>query len=878
MKNRLLKTKLLTALLVLCMMLALVPITAFAADPTVIETVNFTHEDPRYKFGDTPRTLARITDSNANYRIYDEYLQEMVLVEEREGEPDIVAPTGRYWHSNPLESARLADDKKITKLEPGADISYWYFVVFEPVSSSYKFTEDTKVYRDSLNLKTPKLTPHLKLVDMSIRLQYSYWATVSVTGGSEEQTITDVSVVNVNTNLDAATPVTFTARADTSCADKFDITEEAWEAASPLNDTIKSTDAAPHAPKAGGEYWYSVVLTAKDGYVFSKDFSDENCMIKEGSGVTFTVDGVSYTGALSVSSDGKTLTAWEFMYPVTVTEGDFNIKAVSLSGLSNNLTPNADFTFAAIDENSNYTIESQYWYSDGQPETRITPESADKKPDARRYYTFTITLAAKGDYVFPEYHPNNHDYKGKLYVNGEEVIDFLTGTVEKVSSDGKKLTITLYKNTEVIVGTIDSVAVIDAILSYHVGDAPKAAARVAAGDGTEQHYRIQYENWDKRVNGISVARWYSDENQYYDGCVRFEAFEEGQQYEYFIVLKADQGWIFEPDSMHVLPNTTLNGNKVFNIVPVGNKTVTLFTLEEMTPTQPVEQTEIELVEINNATVSFKDGDAPVFTGTTPGGAKYSIVYEAWKTDDAGISSDAAFNDAAHLPLWGGRLIDTFDKSKTYTYMLYLRTTDEAGAAGWVFGPNTRLRINGKEVAFTRDSSDAEYGQTFTVSTNLTMTPQPSGDTPDYKIIEGANGVWTQNSDGTLTFRANGDFSKFTGVKVDGRTISPDYYTASSGSTVVTLKHEYLATLSIGKHKLTVVYSDGECGTYFEIKAKNPPAHGGDTTPAGDANTGKAKSPATGDASHIVLGLAVLLVGGGAAVGATVAGKKKRNNR
>lgn len=58
--------------------------------------------------------------------------------------------------------------------------------------------------------------------------------------------------------------------------------------------------------------------------------------------------------------------------------------------------------------------------------------------------------------------------------------------------------------------------------------------------------------------------------------------------------------------------------------------------------------------------------------------------------------------------------------------------------------------------------------------------------------------------------ANGDFSKFTGVKVDSALIAADKYTAVSGSTVITLKKDYLDTLSVGKHTLTVVYNDGDC--------------------------------------------------------------------
>lgn len=55
--------------------------------------------------------------------------------------------------------------------------------------------------------------------------------------------------------------------------------------------------------------------------------------------------------------------------------------------------------------------------------------------------------------------------------------------------------------------------------------------------------------------------------------------------------------------------------------------------------------------------------------------------------------------------------------------------------------------------------------------------------------------------------------------MDGTLIGADKYTAITGSTLVTLKKDYLETLSDGKHTLTVVYTDGECTTEFEVKNK-----------------------------------------------------------
>lgn len=95
---------------------------------------------------------------------------------------------------------------------------------------------------------------------------------------------------------------------------------------------------------------------------------------------------------------------------------------------------------------------------------------------------------------------------------------------------------------------------------------------------------------------------------------------------------------------------------------------------------------------------------------------------------------------------------------------------------------------------------------------------PKGDAPTYRVVEGANGSWTENSDGSLAFRADGAVSKFAGIKVDGVTVASDRYTVGTDTAVITLKNEYLAGLSVGTHTLTVVYRDGECSADFEVLA------------------------------------------------------------
>lgn len=116
---------------------------------------------------------------------------------------------------------------------------------------------------------------------------------------------------------------------------------------------------------------------------------------------------------------------------------------------------------------------------------------------------------------------------------------------------------------------------------------------------------------------------------------------------------------------------------------------------------------------------------------------------------------------------------------------------------------------------------------------------------DYRIIAGNDSKWTVGADNAITMTANGPIEKFVGIKVDGKTVDAVYYTVKSGSAIITLKPSYLNALSVGKHTLTVIYTDGETSGEFEI-IKNC-----ETT-----------TPGTGDSSNIMLWAALLFVSGG----------------
>lgn len=153
---------------------------------------------------------------------------------------------------------------------------------------------------------------------------------------------------------------------------------------------------------------------------------------------------------------------------------------------------------------------------------------------------------------------------------------------------------------------------------------------------------------------------------------------------------------------------------------------------------------------------------------------------------------------------------------------------------------------------------AADGSSYTGSVRVKFTITEAEKSPAYTVTAGADGKWYQKSGKTLSFTANGEFSKFVGVSVDGKRLADSAYTAKSGSTVVTLKNSYLNTLKQGKHTLTVHFEDGKVETEFRVLA---------------AKDGT--NPATGDTIHLWAGILFVSLTGLAGAGFAWARKLRR---
>ena len=97
------------------------------------------------------------------------------------------------------------------------------------------------------------------------------------------------------------------------------------------------------------------------------------------------------------------------------------------------------------------------------------------------------------------------------------------------------------------------------------------------------------------------------------------------------------------------------------------------------------------------------------------------------------------------------------------------------------------------------------------------------------IVEGANGKHQTGGNTDLTFRSDASFEDFLSVSVDGKVLDKNQYTLREGSILVTLKADYLSTLSVGQHTLGVNSTSGTAETVFTVTAAPAVVPTGDTT-------------------------------------------------
>ena len=280
--------------------------------------------------------------------------------------------------------------------------------------------------------------------------------------------------------------------------------------------------------------------------------------------------------------------------------------------------------------------------------------------------------------------------------------------------------ITTFAATEISKVQIGSVK-----YDYNVADKPEATAEKygSVGDYSASYYDIEYEYWEEMEKSATTGElepvkfWYSDENK--NAALAQDksiiTFEENKSYMYSISLKARDGYTFTENT-----EVYVNGEKVKTIsVGPDGKTMFVAAIKTMKP-KTITYQHISEVEINNAIISFKVGDKPVFSGTTPENVPYIYQSEYWSTDGGKKYYYAADFWNINNP---DDLFTKFESGKSYTYGIYFKA-----AEGYCFTTDTKLKINGKYYDYDTTDYDpmlqyneGEYA-TMWVDTSLIITP------------------------------------------------------------------------------------------------------------------------------------------------------------
>lgn len=293
---------------------------------------------------------------------------------------------------------------------------------------------------------------------------------------------------------------------------------------------------------------------------------------------------------------------------------------------------------------------------------------------------------------------NGYDFAG--WYLGNEKYGFDTNVTENITLKAHWTP----NATVITTATIESVK-----FNYQPGDVPQATAWISESDTDE--YEIVYECWQQFEDNNPVAVWYSD-NVSHGSLPAITEFESGKKYVYSIMLEPKDGYSFSSETI-----ITVNGKKV--TAPFADGAMYIPAIKTITMSTVIA---IDVVEINDVTISFKDGDKPVFTGKVPDGANYAYRCEWWELDSkTGVMSTDFGNFYENK-------VTAFENGKTYYYGVYVTTYGDVGNVRYIFTPDTKLKINGKFVNYKRYEGDMGDGSdgTMWVITDLAMTPQSSG--------------------------------------------------------------------------------------------------------------------------------------------------------
>lgn len=728
--------KLLTVLLALCMVLSIVPITAFAVE------IDFLPQGVTY-LNDYKHTYHTQVNVTANVSVKDSNgaVVETTQVSKSSGEFNFITegfPSAEVLQTavgnlqTEIETPYKAMGTVTSENESAVPIIDHFesasLYTFTPTSGNpVDFSSDLEAAKQYFS-EHPDATGTFTVIrDVHQYQIYDYTYDLTVQENSQPaNTITSAVVKNVKLDYQPGDAPQATAEVYNADADKYEIAYECWQEFE-NNEPVAAwySDNGSHGSlptitefESGKKYVYFLMLKPKDGY----SFNSETTVTVNGESVKSSLSGeylyVPAVKTITPTKQNSTLTAIDVEnVKLDYQPGDAPQASAKKAGTNQD---KYDISYECWEKNEKDANDSMhtvgYWYSD---------ESCYSDGDVRfstfekgGRYEYSVKLQAKDGYTFDSNLTNTEN----VTLNGASLPSF--GSWVMVMDDGK--TCLIVYGTELRPGQAVEKIDFGARINFIAGDKPSFMT-----SAVDPFIDLDHERWDANDGsgyGITSSDYW---NERYNGKLITE-FEAGKSYTYGVYFKIsdlgmEEGYRFDKNT-----KLYINGEEITltpDQISIDDSGETIWFMNVLTMT-PTTVKVIDVVEINNVTVSFKDGDKPVFTGKSPEGVKYAYNCEWWELDSKTGAISADFFSGAYE-----NKITAFEAGKTYHYGVYVKAVGyvESENTTYVFGPNTKLKINGEFVNYKRyegDESDGSDG-TMWVLTDLTMTPATDGHTHKY---------------------------------------------------------------------------------------------------------------------------------------------------
>ena len=727
--------KLLTVLLALCMVLSIVPITAFAAETEFLPQGVTYLNDLKHTYHTQVNVTANVSVKDSNGAVV-----ETTQVSKSSGEFNFITeefPSAEVLQTavgnlqTEIETPYKAMGTVTSENESAVPIIDHFesasLYTFTPTSGNpVDFSSDLEAAKQYFN-EHPDATGTFTVIrDVHQYQIYDYTYDLTVQENSQPaNTITSAVVKNVKLDYQPGDAPQATAEVYNADADKYEIAYECWQEFE-NNEPVAAwySDNGSHGSlptitefESGKKYVYFLMLKPNNGY----SFNSETTVTVNGESVKSSLSGeylyVPAVKTITPTKQNSTLTAVDVEnVKLDYQPGDAPRASAKKTGTNQDKYDISYECWKKQEKDANDTMNTVgYWYSD---------ESCYSDGDVRfstfekgGRYSYYVKLQAKDGYTFD----SNLTNKENVTLNGASLPSFAW---VMVMDDGK--TCLIRYGTELRPGQAVEKIDFDARINFIAGDKPSFMT-----SAVDPFIDLDHERWDANDGsgyGITSSDYW---NERYNSKLITE-FEAGKSYTYGVYFKIsdlgmEEGYRFDKNT-----KLYINGEEITltpDQISIDDSGETIWFMNVLTMT-PTTVKVIDVVEINNVTVSFKDGDKPVFTGKSPEGVKYAYNCEWWELDSKTGAISADFFSGAYE-----NKITGFEAGKTYHYGVYVKAVGyvESENTTYVFGPNTKLKINGEFVNYKRYEGDASDGSdgTMWVLTDLTMTPAADGHTHKY---------------------------------------------------------------------------------------------------------------------------------------------------